>query len=176
MDWEELLLQVIGAAIISGLTIYMNNSANRLVVKKNNQQIVLRVNRLYQIMGIIGILIALVYIVMAVYFHELFMYLLGIAMVGLFGGLGVPCFLTYQNHTLRFDDEKMVVSDWTGKLKTVYWKDIKDIRFKRISGHIVIKNSKTQVKISQHLVGLKTFLDTMESVSPWNARRLGLPT
>ena len=175
MDWKQLLLQAIGVAIISSLTIYINNSASRSVIKENNEQTVLRVNRLYQIMGIIGILIALVYIATAVYYHEVFMYLMAIAMVGLFGGFGVPCFLTYQNHTLRFDDEKMVVSDWMGKIKTVYWKDIKTIRFNRFSGYIVIKNDKTQVKISQHLVGLKTFLDMMENVSSWSARRLGLP-
>ena len=175
MDWEKVIMYgLIGLAVSLAMN-YMNKGASQEIEKSTNGEIELRMNKLYQILGYLSIGFASSLVIAALFYQEQEMYIVGIAMLLLFGGLGIPCLMYYQNHKLRFDDEKITVQNWRKKIKEIAWREIDDIRFNPFSGYLEIRGLDKKMAIHQHLVGLKKFTDKMEEKTKWRTSELKLP-
>ena len=175
MDWEKILTYgLIGFAVALFMN-YLNRSANRGSIKNKSGQYELRMNRLYQIVGLLSIFIAIVFLIAAIYYQEKEMYIIGFAMVLLFGGLGIPLLLYYINHRLIFDEDKITSTGWTKKEITLRWDEITEISFSPFWGKIKVQGQNSQLNIHQHLVGLKEFVKLMENKTMWKASNLKLP-
>lgn len=132
-------------------------------------------NRFYQILGYISIGFASIFVIAALYYQEKEMYVMGLAMLLLFGGLGIPCLLYYRNHKLKFNDDKITVQNWRKKNQEISWAEIDEIKFNPFSGYLKLRGVNRKLTIHQHLVGLKEFIKKMEEKTKWKASELKLP-
>ena len=175
MDWEKILTYGLIGIVVTLFMNYLNRSANQGSIKNKFGKYELRMNRLYQIVGLISIFIAIVFLIAAIYYQDKEIYVIGFAMVLLFGGLGIPLLLFYINHKLVFDENKITSTGWTKKETTLRWDEITKISFSPFSGKIKVQGQNSQLNIHQHLVGLKEFVNLMESKTKWRASDLKLP-
>lgn len=154
---------------------FLNKSANKETQEDENGRFTLRLNRLYQIVGLIYIAIGFFVLFMILYFMDPAIIIIGLIMIGVFWGMGIPCLIWYYNHKLTFDKKNITVKSWTTKEETIDWLDIEDIAFKRWSGYIKLAGKNKRMTIHSHLVGLKSFIRMMEKKTKWRAKDLKLP-
>lgn len=175
MDWEKVITYgLIGLAVSLAMN-YMNKGASQEIAKNPSGEIELRMNKLYQILGYLSIGFASIFVIAALYYQEKEMYIIGMSMLLLFGGLGIPCLMYYQNHKLKFDDEKIVAQNWRKKIEEITWREIDEIKFNPFSGYLKIRGLNKKMTIHQHLVGLKEFTNKMEEKTKWKAKELKFP-
>ncbi|MEN0045748.1 MAG: hypothetical protein AAF806_01680 [Bacteroidota bacterium] len=130
---------------------------------------------LYKKLGYLGIGRTAIFILAILYYQNREMYFIGGIMLLLFGGLGIPIFMYYKNHNLRFNDDQIVVQSWLKKTTEIKWSEISQIQFNPFSGYIKIEGDSENVRINQHLVGLKAFLEKMEEKTKWTVKELKFP-
>lgn len=175
MDWEKVITYgLIGLAVNLAMR-YMSKGASQEIDKDMNGDIELRMNKLYQIVGFVSIGFALIFVIAALYYQEKEMYMIGTAMLLLFGGLGLPCLMYYQNHKLKFNDTRIIAQNWKKKTGEITWTEIDDIKFNPFSGYLKIFGLNKKLIVHQHLVGLKAFTKKMEEKTKWKASELKLP-
>lgn len=155
---------------------YLNKASSKKVSKNENGWYELRMNRLYQFIGIsVGIMgLSFLYLTIGEQHSSSLMIILVISLG--FSSLGLTCFLWYRNHKLRFNDTTIIALNVYGKPSSLSWDDITDISFNGLSGQITLvgKDANT-VKAHQHLVGLGSFVELIESKTKWTAKSLRLP-
>ncbi|UZR97852.1 hypothetical protein [Chondrinema litorale] len=84
--------------------------------------------------------------------------------------------ILYYNHHLSFNEKTIIVSNNYGKINSIDWDQIKDIKFNAFAGTITIKsNNGIVIKIHQYIVGLKRFTDMIEKKTAWTAKELRIP-
>ena len=174
MDWENVILYTVIGAVITTMMYFVNKGANK-AIETINGVTELRMNKFYQIVGYSALVIFLGFIVAAIYINETAFYIALIFIFLLFGGTGLACVLWYRNHKIIFDDNKITVYNWKKQVEEIYWEEITAIKFRPIAGNIKITGSNKIVKVHQHLVGLKTFIQKIEEETQWTARDLKLP-
>lgn len=175
MDWEKVIFYgIIGIAVSLAMN-FMNKGASQNIRENENGEIELRMNKLYQILGYLCIGITTIFVLAAIYYQDEEMYLIGGIMFLLFGGLGLPILMYYNNHKLRFNDDRILVHNWLGKSNEIKWSEIDSIKFNPFSGYLKINGLNKKLTIHQHLVGLKEFLKRMEEKTKWKVSELKLP-
>lgn len=175
MDWEKVILYGLIGLAVSLTMNYMNKGASQEIAKNMNGEIELRMNKLYQILGYVSICFASIFVITALYYQEKELYIIGVLMLFLFGGLGIPCLMYYQNHKLQFNDERIIVQNWRKKVEEITWGEINEIKFNPFSGYLKIRGLNKIITIHQHLVGLKEFTNKMEEKTNWKTSELKLP-
>lgn len=154
---------------------FLNKSANKEAEEDEHGRFILRLNRLYQIVGFISIVMGLFGLSIILYFKESDIAIISLIIMGIFWGAGIPCLIWYYNYKLTFDNRTVTVKSWTTKEETIDWSDIQDIVFKRWSGYIKVIGENKRMTIHSHLVGLKSFIKMMEKKTKWRAKDLKLP-
>ncbi len=175
MDLEKVITYLSVTLAVSLAMNYLNRGASQEIEQSKNGEIELRMNKLYQILGYVCIGFASIFVMAALYYQEKEMYVIGIVMLILFGGLGISCLMYYQNHKLTFDDEKITVQNWRKKIEEIKWGEINEIKFNPFSGYLNIRGLNKKMTIHQHLVGLKAFAKKMEEKTKWKTSELKLP-
>lgn len=166
---------IIGIAVTSALAFLNKTASNRTSINQAGW-FELRMNRLYQVVGILAGVMGLSFLFLldneqnSTAFITILVISLG------FAALGFICWLWHFNHQLSFNKQSISVSNVYGKWHSIEWKDISEIKFHSFSGLISVtdKHGKT-VKIHQHLVGFNTFVGFMERETKWTANELKLP-
>ena len=104
------------------------------------------------------------------------MYLFSAFILFLFGGLALIILAYYKNHQVIFDEESILVKTWRGKGGTINWNNIAQVKYRALSGYIVIKDkNETTLKIHHQLVGLRSFIEMLEEKTNWKGEDLKLP-
>ena len=176
MDLGKVIAYVLIGMAVTLVINYMNKGASQEIEKGLNGEVELRMNKFYQTLGYVSIGIALIFILIALYYQETEMYIIGVLMLLLFGGLGLFCLMYYRNHRLNFNDEKIIVHNWRRKIEEISWGEIDEIKFNPFSGYIKVRGLNKNLRIHQHLVGLKEFTESMEKKTKWKASKLKLPS
>lgn len=175
MQYLEFFLYGLGGMLIFLIYNYINATSNEEQQANEDGKYVLRMNRLYQIIGIISLVVAAVFTIGVIIYFDIEMLILGVMMLLLFGGLGSLCFLYYKNHIVSFDEEAIEITDWRGRENRLYWDEIHKISFNRFSGLVKLESVGKQAGLHYHLVGLVDFVTMMENKTQWRAKALKLP-
>lgn len=157
---------------------YVNKGAVKHVDRNKNGEFLLRINKLYNILGYAALVTGVIVIsgIVLTEDPDFAMYIMVFLLFLIFLGLGSLCVLYYRNHSLRFDNSKIEVRSPFGKSKTMYWNEIKSARFNRLSGFITLTDSNAQeIKVHQHIVGLATFISYLENNTDCTVKNLKLP-
>ena len=174
MDWSKIITYGLIGLAVSLAANYMNRGTNQEIAKNSNGELELSMNKLYQILGYASIGFASI-LIAVLFYQETEMYMVKILIILLFGGLGVACLMYYQNHKLKFNDERIIVQNWRKKIEEIAWDEIDKIKFNRFSGYLKIRGLNKKMSIHQHLVGLKNFTNKMEEKTKWKTSELKLP-
>lgn len=166
---------LIGVAVFLAM-LYLNKATARKVEPVEEGTYVLRIHRLYQIIGFLGLGLGVVVFLLPLIQGGMEALPIALAMGGMFAALGGGCMLWYKNHYLRFDAEKIAARNWLGRITEVQWTEIKSISFNSLSGLLSIRDCKgVAVKAHMHLVGLGVFMQEVEQKTSWTAKEVGLP-
>lgn len=177
MNQDFLFYALIGVIVAATLG-YLNKKASTHTQPKQDGWYLLRMHRLYNFMGYLGILLGIVVGIGPVLTDEadLAMYITIFLAFLIFMGLGILSVLFYRNHYLRFNDTDIEVSNAYGKITRTSWDNLIDGRFNISSGLITLTDSDgTKLKIHQHLIGLGGFVGLMEQKTKIKAKDIGLP-
>ena len=175
MDWEQIITSGLIGITITLVFSYMNNGANEEIEIQSNGDIELRMNKFYHILGYLSIGFASIFVMAALYYQDKEMYILGFAMLLLFGGLGLLILMYYLNHKLMFNEDKIIVHNWRREVQEIYWTEITEIKFNAFSGYLKINGRNKNLKIHYHLVGLKEFTKRIDQKTKWKSSNLNLP-
>lgn len=162
--------------LVSLTMLYLKKSSARKVKVVKEGMYVLRLHLLYQLIGILSVVVGFVLLLLPLLQAGLEALPIALSMFGMFGVLGLVCILWYNNHFLRFNNGKIEARSWLGKTTVVQWDNIRTISFNSLSGLLTITDTAgVQVKAHMHLVGLNTFVKQIEEKTSWTAKGLKLP-
>ncbi len=167
---------VYGLTVIAvGISIgYLNRGTQSQVASTGSGQYSLKMNTLYGVISILGILLGLIIATMIILEDDSLIY--AVIILFMFLGSGVPLFLLYKNHYLKFDSRVVEVKNFIGRQKSIQWLVVQNISFNHLSGLLTISDShENKIKIHQHIVGFATFIKTLEEKTNWTAEQLRLP-
>ncbi len=166
---------LIGALVSLAIRL-MNRSPEKLIESTDGEAITLRLNRFYQISGIITIGIGGLFSFFILTDETETNPLIVLIFVWIFClMLALPVLLWYMNHRVTFDEETVTSWDWRGRKTSIAWQEITEVKFNALAGSIMIKGNGEVAKAHQHLVGLKSLLQMLVKKTPWRAKELNLP-
>lgn len=168
---------LVSASVVVTLA-YLNKATGRQIVPGAQGKYLLRLHKLYYIVGLISVAVGGIFLVAPLIINEpnVGMYIMVFLVILFFGGLGLLSILYYKNHYVLFDTNKIEVRNVFGKIKIFYWNEIKEASYNPHSSLLTLINESGQkVKIHQHLVGLSKFIDYLEEKTCWTAKQLKLP-
>lgn len=157
---------------------YLNKATGKHVDSNENGEFLLRMNKLYNIVGYVGLGTGVIVTVGPFLTDkpDFAMYVMIFLMFLIFIGLGLLSVLFYRNHYLRFDNSKIEVRSPFAKTRTIKWDEMKSASFNPGSGFLTLKDKNGQkIKVHQHIVGLGRFVSYLESKTDWTAKKLKLP-
>lgn len=167
----------IGLAVLVAL-LYLNRATRKKITPDAAGRYYLRMNNLYSLAGITGLLIGLGLTISSLFRDEPFTWetamLIGV-ILGISWGAGIPSLLYYKNHRVIFDDAALTVVNVFGTPTTIPWQEITAARLKPLTGMIAIHTATTTVKVHHHLVGLSHLVNKMTEKKGWTANQLGIP-
>ena len=171
---EKIITYALIAISVSLALAYLKKGATTKFFLTGSGKLILRMNKLYAVMGLIGFILGLFITIMIVITKGPL--LVAAIVLIIFWGTGIPCWIYYRNHILKFDDKAIEVKSFYGKDGSILWSDISDISFNHFSGLLTILDNKgIIIKIHQHIVGLSSFVKMLEQKTSWTAEKLRMP-
>ncbi|MEM9723380.1 MAG: hypothetical protein AAGA10_29190 [Bacteroidota bacterium] len=178
MDWESTLQYGIPAVCSALVMHYMTRLTQKEIPRQADGSLTLRMNRLYQVLGYIALGIGVVVLVASFGAKEegkeIEILMAQLVILLLFGGGGIYLIMGYSNTWLSFNEDHIRSSTWMGEIKEIHWKDIEQIRYKSLSGYLVIKGKNEKIKAFRYFVGFQAFINEMEEQTKWTREELEL--
>ena len=177
MTEKVILYAIIGIAVSTSLA-FLTKSTGKPIATDESGRFNIRMNKLYGIMGIIGLVFGLLFLIflpLTTEPNDSGIWFIVILMLLIFWGAGIPCLMYYRNHRVSFDDNSIVATNVYGKVKEIKWSDILNIKFKVLSGLLVLTTKNEIIKVHQHLVGLSKFIELIENKTKWTRKELKIP-
>lgn len=160
------MVPIIVSIVIPLLLYFLNKASKREANISDTGSFELRMNFMYQIIGIAGFLMSLIFLLMPVLADEYsaeifvvsgFMFLLSL-------GVSVPVFLWYKNHHVSFDEMGLTSTNAYGKKQYIPWNNIRQIKFSAFMGVLQVFDKQGNVaKAHQHLVGFSSFVQALQA-------------
>jgi hypothetical protein len=175
MILEDIAKFVVIGVVITMFLKYSKKKSNKNVEIDQSGFFILKINKLYKIIGSISTGFAVVLSIVSIYLNSRQGYIVLLTMSFLLGWLGIFILMFYYNHKFEFNDVNMRVINIYGRTKTMSWNDVKEIKFEPLKGYIYLYSEKEKLKIHQHLVGLIEFVKIMEKNTNYTAKELKLP-
>ncbi|HEU4470180.1 MAG TPA: hypothetical protein VFR58_03780 [Flavisolibacter sp.] len=167
-------------AVSVALTLsYLSKATNKDVKENEQGQYLLRMHKLYFIVGIIALVFAGVFIASPLFVDnpDIGLYITIFCMLLLFGGLGILSVLYFKKHYVLFDETTLKVGSPFGGVKSINWNEITKAKFSPVSGLLTLTGKAGErVKIHYHLIGFTNFVGQLEKKTGWTAEQLNLPT
>jgi hypothetical protein len=174
MSTSVVINLISGIAILAAL-IFLNRVTRKPVTADAAGRFHLRMNKLYSLAGILGLLMGLGLAITALFrisvidATEIAMIL---TILSIFWGGGIPSLLYYYNHRVVFDDTSITVTNVFGKTVTFNWEDISSVKLNSLTSVITMNTTSGKVKIHQHLVGLSRLGDKLAEKKGWTLPQL----
>jgi magnesium-transporting ATPase (P-type) len=170
MDTVGIIVCLLVGIIVNIVITIMESRSTKYIDLSNLKAVELRINRLYQILGIIIILIG-IFTSVSYFFKVEGSYFESISLLIFISGLGLLLLVSYQNHKLKFNEDYIMIYDYLGVVDTLKWEDVNEIEFDSKIGFLKISGDNKVLKIHRHMrninvffkeVKKKTKLDTYE--------------
>ncbi|MCF8461289.1 MAG: hypothetical protein K9G46_11240 [Flavobacteriales bacterium] len=167
----------VGVAIAGALAI-LQRSSERKSAPSASGQFHLKMPMFYGVLGVMGWVFGTFFLsmlIVAIAEMRTVIILVGIGVSAMMFIVGSFCFLYYWNHEVKFDQTSVEVTDHYGNTAKIKWTQVVDMNFGPISGQLTIKSAERSMKVHQHLSGVISLVDVIESTTRWTARELKLP-
>tara|TARA_R110002074_G_scaffold108432_5_gene234027 strand:- start:1436 stop:1978 length:543 start_codon:yes stop_codon:yes gene_type:complete len=174
---KVILYSIVGIAVSVALSFLTKSTGDKIDADEQGA-FHLKMNKLYLIAGLGGLIMGLVFLILIPLIADnttMVIVFIVLLILSIAWGTGIPCLMYYKNHRLTFDDLTITVTNVYGKQKQIKWEGINNMKFSPMSGLLTITNKTDEIKIHQHLVGLSSFIDSVEKKTNWTAEKLKLP-
>lgn len=176
MDITNLIVYALIGAVVGGSIQYLTKAASKPVEPIDDEgNYLIKTHKFYYLPAISGFLIVIGFLIATLFLQEDGMLLGAIILLVLFGIPGGYLFLLARRHQVWFNQDQIKITSWKGKISTFTWDQITSISFKPFSGNFVIKTADSTSKVLLHMVGIKSFLNTMEAQTEWTAQSINSP-
>lgn len=170
----EIIIRTVSIVIItvtiSLLFKYLNSKTENVQITTDEKgMMVLKLNRLYGIVGwssvllSVGLLILGVFLIREIdgnFFAVVFLFLL-------FFGLGFPLVLAYRNIKIEVNNTTIKYFNLFNNVKEVNWNDLRQVKFGKSSLELKLITENTEVKAHLHLNGFPKLIEIMkENLDP----------
>lgn len=172
---EKIIFYSVISFVVTFAMSYLNKGASLKTESIKGEKVHLRMNKLYLIIGYVGVGIAIAFSIGTMFFYEPGLEILCGLIWLIMGGTGTACLVYYRNHKVVFDEEQFVVSNWKGNNSTFRWNEISSVKFKPISGYLKVKDLSKGSNIHSHLIGLSMFIDKLDELTEFKRNNLKLP-
>jgi uncharacterized membrane protein len=175
---DKIILYAVIGIVVSTVFAFLTKGTSKSVAIDQNGHYNLRMNKLYGIMGVIGLVFGLLFLIflpLTVGIYDRDVWVGVILMLLIFWGTGIPCLMYYRNHRITFNENSVSVVNVYGKVNEIKWSSVLDIKFKALSGLLVLSTKDEIVKVHQHLVGLSEFVELIEKKTKWTRKDLKVP-
>jgi hypothetical protein len=129
MILEDIAKFVVIGVVITMFLKYSKKKSNKNVEIDQSGFFILRINKLYKIIGSISTGFAVVLGIVSIYLNKKEGYIVLLTMSFLSVWLGIFILMFYYNHKFEFNDVNMRVINIYGRTKTMSWNDVKEIKF-----------------------------------------------
>lgn len=75
---------------------------------------------------------------------------------------GINTLLLYKRHQLVYNRDWISQTNWLGKEKTIYWKDITKASFSSLSSSLKVETENEKIFIHEHIKGYKSFCEQLK--------------
>lgn len=174
---SKILLHLVTDCCIAAILWYLNKASKKKILPNLQGEIVLRMPKFYNIIGYISLVIGVITVIgpFVTDKPDTETYILILAMLLLFGGLGALCILCYRNHYLLFDNYGVEVRSPMGEVKHIRWNDISMASFNSLSGYLILTDKEgNKLKIFKQLIGLSLFVHALENKAKCDSKNLNL--
>lgn len=156
----------------------LNRKAEQPAKKQADGRYLLRVSRVYAVIGYSGILIGSAFLILLLLEDAFSPEGKGLVILGslLFLGLGIYLLLWQTNQKVLVDAQGIEAGNWRNQTQSLVWANIRQVRYNKLTGTLMLlEESGKKLKLSQYLVGLCTLLYLMEQNTEFRTRALGIP-
>lgn len=164
----DYISSLLPAVIASAVLAYLARITQKQAAKDVAGFYTLRMHRIYFVVGLIAIIIAVIAIAAGFLTRpEGLMDILMICAIFIFfAGLGILSIFLYRKHYIRFDDAAAEVHGVGGNVNSFSWPEVIHARFNRVSGFLILKKTdQSRVQVHYHLIGFGSFLALLKTKS-----------
>lgn len=151
---------------------FLNKGSRNREPRILNGSSILRMNKLYLVLGIFSCIVAL-FPLLSIFEVEtnkeemetiVFLFFI-------FSIPGTITILLWRNHFVMYDEISIEVSTIFGKINKIYWTEVDKVYYNSFSGYLNIINNKGQkIKLHHHLNGTGKFLEMMNKITHQNIK------
>ena len=142
----------------------MDGGITKEIKPLEDGKFILKMNKVYGVMGILSCIMALFFIVIGVITGGLFgkdsIYVLII--FALFFLIGLFLVLYSYNTKVEVNSEKLIYRGFTGKIKEIQWNQVENISFNVTSRELILKSNNIKVKLPIHLKGMGSLINIIK--------------
>lgn len=157
---------------------YLYRQAGERLPPSKGSKRTLRVPQLYAYVGWIGVAIAVIPIGIVLYdlgSHDASTFVSVGFIFLLMGGLGGACLVSYYRLALTYDPDRIRVIGVWGPPREFGWNDIERVGSSAMSGYVHLWVGGEKVRVSGHLVGLRSFIDALAAHTSFGHEDIDLP-
>ena len=162
MILEQIITYALTAFVTTISIAYLNKYSEQEVVRNERGLTVLRMNKLYKILALALIGIALLFLFVATYLQEEAMYIVAFLMLLFFGGFGFVLLFYYKNHKVEFDDNFIKINNWKGEQEELRWDEIATVKSNTLVGNLKLNFKNKSITIDQYLIGINALTRKLE--------------
>lgn len=142
----------------------LDNGINQEIIPTPDGKIILKMNKVYGVVGILSLFASLSVIVLGLINNSLLskdaIYILVI--FALFFLLGLLLVMYTRNIMVEVTSEKIFYTGLSGKNKEIQWNQLKSISFNPSSKEIILKSNQVSIKLHIHLKGIGSLIKIIE--------------
>ncbi|KNY25395.1 hypothetical protein Bccel_0655 [Pseudobacteroides cellulosolvens ATCC 35603 = DSM 2933] len=156
---------IIIITVVFALMKYLGESTKKHAAVVSEGTIILKMNQAYGVIGYIGIVCSAVIGVIASLgtVKSVQDLIIVIGLVLSFLALSMPLVLISKKMKIEVDEEKIKHFGITGKIKTIYWNEIKTVKFSKTALELSLITDKIKVKLHMHLIGFNDMVNIMKA-------------
>lgn len=138
----------------------LDNGVSQEVNSSEGGKIILKMNKLYGIIGILSLIISVIFII-ASFFSGAFFgddAIYAFAIISFFFLCGLLLVLYSRNIMAEVTSDRIVYVGLTGKRKEIIWDQLKNMSFNTSSKEIILKSETAKIKLHIHLKGIGSLI------------------
>jgi len=136
---------------------------------------ILKLPRPYEIMGVILFFASLIILIYSIIDFNPKNILYQFIIFVLFGGLGFLLILFGRVYQVTFNDNEISSKSIFGKINTICWKNVKQVKFNQASAKLKINDGMNTIKCHQHLVGFPALVNFLKTKLNITSDQIDLP-
>jgi hypothetical protein len=175
IDFKEVIFYAVISAIIplifrSVMSIKKNSAGDPL-----KDGYLMKPNLFYFVLGTICLLLPLVPIILTLIGIIDGFFPWGLIIPSFFFPFGYLFLKGYYTHRVFYNEEKVVVTNWFGQVKSMRWDEINSMTYSQLKGYFELKSIHSKLNVQPFMIGITIFIDKVKARENIDTSKLKMP-